>query len=276
MPVKSIVVRTLLFMVTLTAAAQSSCVASHTAGEWSPDAGDVVVRELRLLGIDYLEVVPVGTAANADLPMIVFFHGRGDRPHTPRGRFMGLEDPVRLIVPRAPSRYGFGFSWLPVSARDGESPELVEALRETGAHLANLIEGLQDRHRTLGSPIVMGFSQGGMLTYTLAVNHPEVVGAAFPLAGWLPPSLMPEQRREHTTYPMIRALHGADDPVLSASRTVRATRELEARGFAATVRTFEDVPHEMSDAMWQHLREHVAREVRKRFIVGRRSIGPFV
>lgn len=272
---KGVVVRALLFLVAMTAVAQSSCVATHAAGEWETPTGHVVVRELRLLGIDYLEVVPADAADDAALPMIVFFHGRGDRPRTPEGRFMGLEDPVRLIIPRAPSRFGLGFSWLPVSARDGESAALVTSLRQTGTHLANLIEGLQDRHATLGSPIVMGFSQGGMLTYTLAVNHPEVVGAAFPLAGWLPPSLMPDQRRPHTSYPVIRALHGSDDPVLSAARTEEASDMLVSRGFAATVLTFEDVPHEMSPAMWHHLRQHVAREVRKRIVVGERSIGPF-
>jgi len=272
---KTVVVRTLLFMVTLTAAAMSSCAATHTPGEWDPPQGGVVVRQGHALGIDYLEVVPEGfEEADAALPMLVFFHGRGDRPRTPQGRFMGLEEPVRLIIPRAPAVHGDGFTWLPVSASRGESPALVDGIRDTSARLANVVEALMDKHPTLGSPIVMGFSQGGMLTFALAVHHPEVVGAAFPLAGWLPPSLMPEHRRAHARYPAIRALHGEDDPILPVERTEVSAADLTDIGFEVELVTFEDVPHRMNRDMWQRLRKWVAYEVRQRLIDGRRQRGP--
>jgi phospholipase/carboxylesterase len=119
----------------------------------------------------------------------------------------------------------------------------------------------------------MGFSQGGMLTFTLATHHPEVVGAAFPLAGWLPPSLMPEARRAHTRYPTIRAMHGADDPILPSARTELAADELSRRGYAIELLTFDDVRHEMSVEMWRHLEKWVVHEVRERLRTGRRVRG---
>jgi phospholipase/carboxylesterase len=272
---KSLVVRTLLFMVTLTAAALSSCAATHTPGEWDPPQGGIVVRQGQVLGIDYLEVVPEGFEhVDATLPMLIFIHGRGDRPRTPAGPFMGLEEPVRLIIPRAPETLGDGFSWLPVSARRGESQELLDGIRSTSAHLANAIEMLVNRHPTLGTPIVMGFSQGGMLSFALAVHHPEVVGAAFPLAGWLPPSLMPDGQRPHTRYPAIRALHGEDDPILPVSRTEVSARDLTDMGFEVELETYEDVPHRMSHDMWRRLEKWVAHEVRQRLIDGRPMRGP--
>jgi phospholipase/carboxylesterase len=275
LPVRKVVVRTLLFMVALTAAAMSSCAATHTPTEWDPPEGGVVVRQGRVLDIDYLEVVPEGfEEVSAALPMLVFIHGRGDRPRIPRERFMGLDEPVRLIIPRAPKTYGRGFTWLPVSARSGESPALVDAIRDTSAHLANAVEALVDRHPTLGSPIVMGFSQGGMLTFALAVHHPEVVGAAFPLAGWLPPSLMPSEQRAQGRYPAIRALHGEDDRILPVERTEVSAADLEELGFEVELVTFEDIPHEMSHDMWQRLEKWVAHEVRQRLIAGERTRGP--
>ncbi len=268
-------VRTLLFMVALTAAAMSSCAATYTPGEWDPPEGGVVVRQGQVLGIDYLEVVPEGfERASTPLPMLIFLHGRGDRPRTPTGPFMGLTEPVRLIIPRAPETLGNGFSWLPVSAHRGESPELIDGIEHTSAHLANAIEMLVNRHPTLGTPIVMGFSQGGMLSFALAVEHPEVVGAAFPLAGWLPPSLMPKGQRPHTHYPPIRALHGEDDPILPVERTELCTQELSDMGFDIQLETYEDVNHRMSRDMWRRLEKWVAFEVRKRLIEGRPIRGP--
>ncbi len=178
------------------------------------------------------------------------------------------------MLPRAPAELGDGYTWLPVSAHGGESPELLEGLEEQSRRLANLIEALVERHPTVGSPIVMGFSQGGMLTFTLAVEHPEVVGAAFPLAGWLPPSLMPSERRPETRYPPIRAMHGADDPVLGADRTERSVADLERSGYDVTLYEYDGVDHQMTPTMWRDLRKWVRHEVLIRLEAGTRAAGP--
>jgi phospholipase/carboxylesterase len=254
--------------------AMTSCAGRHAPDDWRVPAGGVAVTQLELHGIDYVDVVPKGWDEARPLPLIVFLHGRGDRPRVPDGPFLGLSEPVRLVVPRAPERLGHGYTWLPVSARNGESPELVDGLERTSRELANFIEALVERHPTLGSPIVMGFSQGGMLSFTLAVDHPEVVGAAFPLAGWLPPSLMPSAPRPHTRYPAIRAMHGTDDPILRASRTRSAVTDLARRGYEVTLYEYEGVDHQMTPTMWRDLKKWVRHEVRLRLEQGERAVGP--
>jgi len=37
---------------------------------------------------------------------------------------------------------------------------------------------------TRGPPLLVGFSQGAMLTWTTAIEHPSAFGAAFPIAGF--------------------------------------------------------------------------------------------
>ena len=39
---------------------------------------------------------------------------------------------------------------------------------------------------TEGRALVAGFSQGGMLTFGLALHHPDLFDGAYPIAGWFP------------------------------------------------------------------------------------------
>jgi phospholipase/carboxylesterase len=101
----------------------------------------------------------------------------------------------------------------------------------------------------VGHPVaVTGFSQGGVLSFALAVRHPELVTLAVPLSGGLPASLIPTAGPPPGA-PPIRALHGnADDriPVAMASRTVES---LAARGWDAQLQTWDGVPHTVTPEM---------------------------
>jgi phospholipase/carboxylesterase len=222
----------------------------------------VRVRDLSLAGFRYLEVVPARAAPDAELPLVVWLHGRGDAPQAPDGPFLGL-DRMRLVLPQAPERFHRGYAWLPVSAAPGQSAALVRGLRTRSDELARFIRELEERHPTRGRPIVAGFSQGGMLTMTLAIHHPDVVGDAFPIAGWLPPALS-SVSGPTPVHPPIRAMHGAVDAVLPAPRTERAVGSLARRGYDVELRVYDGVGHETSPDMWRQLRKWLRRALAER------------
>jgi phospholipase/carboxylesterase len=95
--------------------------------------------------------------------------------------------------------------------------------------------------------IVSGFSQGGLLTLSLALFHDDVVGEAFPLASWLPPPLEPLYRRSDLRYPRIRSMHGTADPTIPIDPTAQLFARLATRGFDVTFVPFEGVVHTISD-----------------------------
>lgn len=247
----------------------SSCASVTPTPESERVVHGLSVRQMELAGITYLEVVPEGVSFEARLPTIVSIHGRGDGPELPRGRFLDIPEDVRLILPKAEAPLGDGFTWLPVSAAKGESRKLVRSLRDTAARLAAFLDELPGAHPTAGEPIVTGFSQGGMLTFTLATHHPEVLGAAFPVAGWLPPSLIPDAPATGRL-PLLRAMHGTDDPVLLSRRTRRTVNQLRDHGFSIMYREFPAVGHEMNGEMRGVLRTWIRAAVRERIDTGRR------
>ncbi|MEZ4335281.1 MAG: dienelactone hydrolase family protein [Sandaracinaceae bacterium] len=126
---------------------------------------------------------------------------------------------------------------------------LTTSLLSRAGQVAAMIRELMATLPTVGRPMVVGFSQGGLLTFTLAMHHSDVVEAAFPLSAWLPPALVPRYRREDLVYPRIRGMHGLADPIIEAEPTVDLYAELQERGFEAELETFDGVGHVVTDAM---------------------------
>lgn len=205
-------------------------------------------------GLEYVELVTGGAAEDDTLPLIVAIHGLGDRPQGFGRLFTGFPEPARIVLPRAPDPHFGGFSWFAFDRADEE--RTVRSLKAAAERLARFIESYAGRRPTRGKPIVSGFSQGGMLSFTLAVHHPRLVGAAIPLAGWLPPSLWPEARAtSDSALPALVALHGTGDTVIPVEPTRRAVEHLQELGFTAEIREFPSVPHSVPEPMQQALFE---------------------
>ena len=219
------------------------------------------VRRGTFEDIHFIEVV-IGPASFEDaLPLVFVFHGRGGTAGLPGGPFLGLSHPVRVIIPQAPDRLGAGWEWLPVSVGSGLVDRLASSLFQVSSRLAQMIRVLAAERPTLGKPIVSGFSQGGLLTYSLALHHDDVVGHAFPLSTWLPPPLEPLYRREDLRFPPIRSMHGAADAVIPIGPTRVLVDRLRARGFDIELVEFDGVGHEMNDAMNETFHRWLERAV---------------
>jgi len=207
------------------------------------------VRQEQRDGLYLLEAV-IGDADFDDpLPMVVVLHGRGDRAHVPGGPFMDLAHPVRVIVPQAPDPLGSGWQWLPVRVGDNLVDRLSSTLFETADRLARFIQGLLDERSTEGRAIVTGFSQGGLLTMTLAVHHDDVVGHAIPLASWLPPPLEPSYLRRDRRRAAIRSMHGTADTIVPIDPTTALFGRLSEIGFEVELVQVPGVEHTMSEEM---------------------------
>ncbi len=219
-----------------------------------PKAGD----------IHYVEVLLGGARADDTLPMIVAVHGLGDEPRSFAHLLDAFPERARLILPRGldPTPEG-GWSWFPIRARDPDVEALSVGIRNAADKLAVAIEALRTSKPTSGKPIVTGFSQGGMLTFTLAVHHPEVVGAAVPVGGWLPPPLWPSEMRQDVEYPEIHALHGTADNAVRFEPTDASVRHLKSLGLPVELHPYDGVRHVITPEMRRDLQDRLLDAVRK-------------
>lgn len=216
------------------------------------------VREIELDGFDALEVVLGDADFDDPLPTVWSFHGRGDRPRPPGVPFEGMDQPFRVVLPRGPLPLGGEHSWLPVRVAEGRTQELTLALLARAEELARAIRRHAERAPYVGRAIVTGFSQGGVVSFALAVLRPDLVGFALPNAGWLPPALVPASASDGARVPPIRSTHGVEDTIVAYGPTLAVVERLRALGVDAVLEGFEGVPHEMSEAMNARFHEWLA------------------
>jgi len=194
-------------------------------------------------GIHYLMRYSGGANSGEALPLVVAIHGLGDRPKRFAHLLGGLDARARLVFPRGLASYHGGFSWFDLDDS--------KTIRSTAEKLAAMLTTLRRRYPTVGKPIVTGFSQGGVLSFALAVAHPDQLSLALPDSGWLPPELLPAKCPVGA--PPIVALHGDADARLRIEPTRQAVGKLRAIGCGAELIEYPAVRHTVSDGMRREL-----------------------
>ncbi len=202
--------------------------------------------------LEFLEFT-TGNAKNTDkLPLIVGVHGMGDNPQSFSRLLRGLDFPARVIIPRGPTPHGRGARWFASSRGNIDREDLAVEMKESGLRLAALLQWLPKQRPTLGKPVVLGFSQGGMLSFLLAIEHGETIGAAFPLAGTLPRALWPTSSAKTAAVP-ICALHGDADRVLPLPPTQKLTQHLLDQQAHTALTIYPGIGHSLSSPMKKKL-----------------------
>jgi phospholipase/carboxylesterase len=186
------------------------------------------------------------------LPMIVMVHGYGDRPESMLKLVRDCGLPARTVAPRGPMPHpsGNGFAWYRVSFTDHGVERDTAAIGEVTERVAALLRWLRDE-RHPSKLVLSGFSQGGILSFTVATRHPELVDAAVPVSGVLPEGLAPGPAPAHA--PPIRALHGDRDTLLPVADTRAAVDRLRELGWDATLEEFPGVAHQITAEVDQAL-----------------------
>jgi phospholipase/carboxylesterase len=217
-------------------------------------ATPVVADELPLVGeIHYLEIVTGGADPESSLPMIIALHGLGDSPQGFRAVLEEFDRPARVILPRALDVHEEGWSWFPIRARDNDIEALARGIDHAADVLAPAIAELTQQRPTIGKPIVTGFSQGGMLSFALAVEHGELFAAALPIGGWLPDPLWPAAN--NPSAPPIVAFHGDADAAVRYEPTKLCVENLQGLGYRVELRTYVGVGHMISSVIHLDLME---------------------
>lgn len=193
--------------------------------------------------------------------MIVVLHGRGGGAGRLRTLLTRLDEPARVVLPRGSVRTGDGGrAWYGPRA-DGRAQDAVAgAVGAATDDLGSLLESIQDQRPTCGKAIVVGWSQGGVLAFSLALEHPELLSSAIAVAGTVPERLVPEALEPHAP---IVALHGIQDARVSYQHTRKVVKRLESLGYAVELHGYRHGGHEPDAAMLREVRRLVTAEVRR-------------
>ncbi|MEM1414793.1 MAG: alpha/beta hydrolase-fold protein [Myxococcota bacterium] len=204
--------------------------------------------------LPYVELRTAGAGEGAELPMVVALHGRGSDETRFLRFFEGYPTPARIISVQAPVDEGNGRAWWSFRGKSGA--EVAAEMRGLAERIVATTRAAEARYPTRGLPALTGFSQGAMLVYLLALEHPRVFGRAISVAGVLFDRFVPDALPAGV--PPIVALHGSRDPVIPPSSERRSIASLQARGADARYREFDDVPHWIMGELKTALHEELA------------------
>lgn len=197
---------------------------------------------------DSLVVEPDGPATAA----VVWLHGLGASASdfVPALPYLGLPEGhgVRFVFPQAPERpvtINGGYimpSWYDILAMSPERQVDREQLAETTQRIAELLEQLQKQGIPADKILLLGFSQGGAITYQVALSHPQLLAAAAVLSSYL---LSPELLAENTPQLPILIQHGQQDAVVPVSLGESAREQLQSAGLNPTWQAYA-MDHEVT------------------------------
>ncbi len=200
-------------------------------------------------------------------PTLLTLHGWGASamdllplaPMLADGRFLVLCPQGPMRFPVAPGQDGFG--WFPISG--GGPTDLDAAARAVDALRRFLDEAVRRYPVDPDRLGLLGFSQGGVMAYALALAEPQRFAAVAALSSWLPGPLaagvagLPLPALVH---------HGSRDPIIPVERgreSVERLRQLQAR---VTYREF-DMAHEINLASLTHLSEWLGENMLSRLVL---------
>lgn len=200
----------------------------------------------------------------AELPVLVMIHGLGDNPRDFLTLGKVLRTPHRALSLQGLSPYsgsfGEGFAWFKTRVKDRDRKKLASEVDHAAREVARALRALNKQEKRQGRRFfVTGFSQGGILSYALAVQYPELVKAAFPVAGLLPPeSRNPGKSPSKTS---ITAFHGQSDQIVPLPRAQELGTWLEKTGFDYQIKSYPDVGHRIPPVMHRPLIEAIERSL---------------
>ena len=187
--------------------------------------------------------------ATESSPLIVALHGRGDSPDNFARLFEGFPMKVEVVLPQGLEPSGSGHQWFDMSGLALDDAELDRRIAAAEAKLwPALVKQAQGRKL-----IVVGFSQGAVMSYALAARHPTEVIAAFPISGWAPPLFTPQHNTPSSACAPIHALHGTADDVVPVALARQAERAFSRPGSSMDLREFEGARHEVNAEMRAYL-----------------------
>jgi phospholipase/carboxylesterase len=184
-------------------------------------------------------------------PTMLTLHGRGANaldllglaPYICGGKFLMICPQGPLETPIGPG--ASGYAWYPMSM--GGPPD-VGAILSSREKLQQFLDACLKRYPIDGKKlVVLGFSQGGVMAYSLALSNPERFAGLAVLSSWLPQELIPRLSISNDAVQSLPTIvqHGSQDQMIEIQRAKDSVERLRALRVPLTYRDY-DMGHEIT------------------------------
>ncbi len=199
------------------------------------------------LPLSYLE--HTGTTQEKP-PLVIFLHGYGSNELDLFGLKDLLPQQYTYLSVRAPLTLGPGrYQWFRAHNEDTDYNGDTGDLKRSQQRLADFVAKATAKYQTdPNRVVVVGFSQGAMMSYELALREPALVRGIAALSG----KILPVVRTEVSTSPALQALavfigHGTADQRVQYWGATQAVSFLAPLKITPQVHSYPGMGHSISE-----------------------------
>lgn len=165
-------------------------------------------------------------------PLLIMFHGYGSDENDLFSFASELPEELFIISTKAPlPMQPYGNAWYSINfdAENGKWSDDEEALKSRDLIAQFIDEAVNNYPVNKNNISLLGFSQGTILSYAVALTYPEKVKNIIALSGYINPNLLPENL-ETKDYSKLNfyASHGSVDQVIPVEWARKAPKFLTA------------------------------------------------
>lgn len=206
-------------------------------------------------------VAQINTEAK-DRPLVIFMHGYGSNELDLFGINFALPKDYNYLSVRAPVSLGDDrYQWFTKNPQSADYDGVTVDLKRSGESLGHFIEQATAKYHTQPSKVyLVGFSQGAMMTYEVALRDPQLVGGIAALSG----KVLPVLKSELKPAPALKDLqvfigHGNADSRVPYSGATEANSYLKTLGLKPQLHSYAGVGHTISQEEVGDLKVWLAR-----------------
>lgn len=188
-------------------------------------------------------------AGQGPFPTIVALHGWGASAHDLLGLAPYLYGGQALVLcPQGPMSLETGpgttgYGWFPIT---GGAPPDAATFHASVERLSAFLDVLYERYPVDASKVILlGFSQGGVMAYSLALRDPKRYAALVALSSWLPDALVDQLGPcpDGESLPIFIS-HGTEDAIIPIHRAQESNARLLDLGYEPQYREYK-MQHEI-------------------------------
>jgi phospholipase/carboxylesterase len=210
--------------------------------------------------LTYLTVFPDDYDPELNYPLVIMLHGFGANMQDLAGLAPVMERQGYVYAcPNAPIPFEIGpgmvgYGWMP--PRGQTTPEDI---KKAEILLSGFFDEVFEQMRvTPGQVILLGFSQGGGMTYRCGLGRPEVFAGLVALSASLPdPQELKPKLPAQRNQPIFVA-HGRSDPLISMESAQATKKFLEEEGYQLNYHEY-DMGHEIPPVVLRDLNPWLAK-----------------
>lgn len=212
---------------------------------------DKNLSEIKTLsGYNYKELTNGTFSENENYPLIIALHWMGTNPDNFSKYLKGFKKTVRVLLVEAPYPLEEGYSFYrthPINYYDLQSDKKAAILIEEVDKLSCFVESVVKKYNSPKKPVIIGASQGGDLSYMMAIRYGDMIGLSCPLLATIENELITQCGKNDNC--AIVAFHGIEDPIVSIEDARNHIKQLTINKYNSKIIEYTDCGHEITKKM---------------------------